>query len=345
MLAIEESRKLSLANLPSLTLFTGVDQGQYDVMKTQVLKQIGYDSADLNFAYFDMKEVDYKSLELELVSLPFFADEKIVILDHFVDITTAKKRYLTDDELKSFEDYLENPLPSSKLVIFAEGKLDSKRRLVKLLKRDAKVFEAIEPKEQEIRAYFQKWAQELGLTFAGKSFEQLLIKSGFQFSEIQKNLLFLQSYKDNGDITEEDIVEAIPKTLQDNIFDLTQLILTKKIDQARDLVKDLTLQGEDEIKLIAIMLGQFRLYTQVKILQESGQTEAQMVSSLGHYLSRNPNPYQIKFALRDTRGLSLNFLQDSIRYLIQADYQIKTGVYEKGYLFEKALLQIASQSN
>ena len=345
MLAIEESRKLSLANLPSLTLFTGVDQGQYDIMKTQVLKQIGYDPADLNFAYFDMKEVDYKSLELELVSLPFFADEKIVILDHFVEITTAKKRYLSDDELKSFEDYLENPLPSSKLVIFAEGKLDSKRRLVKLLKRDATVFEAIEPKEQEIRAYFQKRAQELGLTFAGKSFEQLLIKSGFQFSEIQKNLLFLQAYKDKGDITEEDIVEAIPKTLQDNIFDLTQLILGKKIDQARDLVKDLTLQGEDEIKLIAIMLGQFRLYTQVKILQESGQTEAQMVSSLGHYLGRNPNPYQIKFALRDTRGLSLKFLQDSIRYLIQADYQIKTGVYEKGYLFEKALLQIASQSN
>lgn len=345
MLAIEESRKLSLANLPSLTLFTGVDQGQYDIMKTQVLKQIGYDPADLNFAYFDMKEVDYKSLELELVSLPFFADEKIVILDHFVDITTAKKRYLTDDELKSFEDYLENPLPSSKLVIFAEGKLDSKRRLVKLLKRDATVFEAIEPKEQEIRAYFQKWAQELGLTFAGKSFEQLLIKSGFQFSDIQKNLLFLQAYRDNGVITEEDIVEAIPKTLQDNIFDLTQLILGKKIDQARDLVKDLTLQREDEIKLIAIMLGQFRLYTQVKILLESGQTESQMVSSLGHYLGRNPNPYQIKFALRDTRALSLNFLQDSIRYLIQADYQIKTGVYEKGYLFEKALLQIASQSN
>lgn len=345
MLAIEESQGLTLENLPALTVFTGDDLGQFEVMKSQVLKQIGYDPADLNFAHFDMKEAAYKDIELELLSLPFFADEKIVILDHFVDITTAKKRYLTDDELKSFEEYLENPSPTSKLVIFAEGKLDSKRRLVKILKRDAKVFEAIEPKEQELRAYFQKWAQEQGLTFDGKSFEQLLIKSSFQFSEIQKNLLFLQSYKDDDRITEEDIVEAIPKTLQDNIFDLTQLILTKKIDQARDLVKDLTLQGEDEIKLIAIMLGQFRLYTQVKILAESGQTESQMVSSLGHYLGRNPNPYQIKFALRDTRGLSLNFLQDSIRYLIQTDYQIKTGVYEKGYLFEKALLQIASQVN
>ena len=56
MLAIEESQKLTLSNLPSLSLFTGTDQGQFEVMKSQVLKQIGYDSADLNFAYFDMKE-------------------------------------------------------------------------------------------------------------------------------------------------------------------------------------------------------------------------------------------------------------------------------------------------
>ena len=345
MLAIEESRKLSLANLPSLTLFTGADQGQYDIMKTQVLKQIGYDPADLNFAFFDMKEVDYNSLELELVSLPFFADEKIVILDHFVDITTAKKRFLTDDELKSFEEYFDNPSPTTKLIIFAEGKLDSKRRLVKLLKRDAKVFDAVEAKEQELHQYFQKWSQKEGLQFANQSFENLLIKSGFQFSEIQKNLVFLQSYKEDSIIEEEDIVNAIPKTLQDNIFDLTQFILTKKMDQARDLVRDLTLQGEDEIKLIAVMLGQFRTFTQVKILAESGQTESQIASSLGSFLGRNPNPYQIKFALRDSRGLSLSFLKQAIYYLIETDYQIKTGLYEKSFLFEKALLQIATQVN
>ncbi|KXT89283.1 DNA polymerase III delta subunit [Streptococcus oralis] len=238
MLAIEDSQTLTLSNLSSLNLFTGTDQGQFEVMKSQVLKQIGYDPADLNFAYFDMKEVAYKDLELELVSLPFFADEKIVILDHFVDITTAKKRFLADDELKSFEAYLDNPSPTTKLLIFAEGKLDSKRRLVKLLKRDATVFDAIEPKEQELRQYFQKWSQTQGLQFAEKSFENLLLKSAFQFSEIQKNLLFLQSYKSDGVIEEKDIVEAIPKTLQDNIFDLTQFILAKKIDLARDLVRD-----------------------------------------------------------------------------------------------------------
>lgn len=345
MLAIEESQNLTLSNLPSLTLFTGTDQGQFEVMKSQVIKQIGYDSADLNFVYFDMKEVAYKDLELELVSLPFFADEKIVILDHLVDVTTTKKRFLTDDELKSFEEYLDNPSPTTKLLIFAEGKLDSKRRLVKLLKRDAKVLDAVEAKEQELRLYFQKWSQKQGLQFMGQAFENLLIKSSFQFSEIQKNLLFLQSYKADSIIEEEDIIQAIPKTLQDNIFDLTQFILNKKIDKARDLVKDLTLQGEDEIKIIAIMLGQFRTFTQVRILMDSGQKESQIASSLGTYLGRNPNPYQIKFALRDSRGLSLDFLKKSLAYLIETDYQIKTGVYEKGFLFEKALLQIASLVN
>ena len=117
------------------------------------------------------------------------------------------------------------------------------------------------------------------------------------------------------------------------------------MNQARDLVRDLTLQGEDEIKLIAVMLGQFRTFTQVKILSESGQTESQIASSLGSFLGRNPNPYQIKFALRDARGLSLSFLKQAISYLIETDYQIKTGLYEKSFLFEKALLQIASQVN
>ncbi|MCO0847361.1 DNA polymerase III subunit delta, partial [Streptococcus suis] len=81
------------------------------------------------------------------VSLPFFSDEKVVILDYFADLTTYKKRHLTDDELKQFEAYLENPVETTRFVILAPGKLDIKRRLVKLLKRDGLVLEANPLKE------------------------------------------------------------------------------------------------------------------------------------------------------------------------------------------------------
>ena len=342
MQAIIDTKHLTVQTLPPILVLTGEDVGQFEWLKKDILKKIGYDPSDLNYSYFDMKEASYAEVELDLVSLPFFADEKIVILDHLLDLTTAKKRNLTDEDLKQFENYLENPSESTRLVIFAEGKLDSKRRLVKLLKRDAQIIEATTPKEQDLKRYFASQAQELGLQFVGDSLDQLLLKSGYDFGELQKNIALLQAYKEDGQITLEDIEEVVPKSLQDNIFDLTQMILKRQIDQARNLVKDLRLQGEDEIKLIAILLGQFRMFSQVKIFSEEGQSESQIVASLSELSGRKVNPYQVKFALRDSRRLSLSFLKQAMTTFIETDYAIKSGTYEKDYLFDLALLKVAN---
>lgn len=342
MQAITDTKHLTVQTLPPILVLTGEDVGQFEWLKKDILKKIGYDTSDLNYSYFDMKEASYAEVELDLVSLPFFADEKIVILDHLLDLTTAKKRNLTDEDLKQFENYLENPSESTRLVIFAEGKLDSKRRLVKLLKRDAQIIEATTPKEQDLKRYFSSQAQELGLHFVGDSLDQLLLKSGYDFGELQKNLALLRAYKEDGQITLQDIEEVVPKSLQDNIFDLTQMILKRQIDQARNLVKDLRLQGEDEIKLIAILLGQFRMFSQVKIFSEEGQSESQIVASLSELSGRKVNPYQVKFALRDSRRLSLSFLKQAMTTFIETDYAIKSGTYEKDYLFDLALLKVAN---
>ena len=344
MQALQTIKKISAENLPPILVLSGDDIGQFEWMKEQLLKKVGYDSSDLNYSYFDMKETAYAEVELDLVSLPFFADEKIVILDHFVDVTTAKKRYLTDDELQSFEGYLSAPLETTRLIVIAEGKLDSKRRIVKLLKRDAQLLEATELKEQELRAHFAEEIKSLGLAIDSQAFDQLLLKSGFDFSEIQKNLEFLKTYKGASSITITDIEEAIPKTLQDNLFDLIQMILKKQIDSARSLVKDLRLQGEDEIKLLAILLSQFRIYTQVKLLKQEGRTESQIVSDLSELTGRKVNPYQVKFALRDSRGISLSYLEQAICLLINTDFQMKSGTYEKDYLFDLAVLKLANPS-
>lgn len=342
MQAINDIKDLTVHTLPPILVLTGEDVGQFEWLKKDILQKIAYDPSDLNYSYFDMKETSYAVVELDLVSLPFFADEKIVILDHLLDLTTAKKRVLTDEDLKQFESYLEMPSESTKLVMFAEGKLDSKRRLVKLLKREAQIVEAATPKDQDLKRYFASQAQELGLKFMGDALDQLLLKSGYDFGELQKNLALLQAYKEDGQVTLEDVEDAVPKTLQDNIFDLTQMILKRQIDQASNLVKDLRLQGEDEIKLIAIMLGQFRLFTQVKILSEEGQPESQIVTSLSDLSGRKINPYQVKFALRDSRRLSLPFLKQAMITLIETDYAIKSGTYDKVYLFDLALLKVAN---
>ncbi|HEL1657729.1 TPA: DNA polymerase III subunit delta [Streptococcus suis] len=342
MLVIEQIEKLKKEKLELLTVLCGEDVGQYQIAKDLLLRQIDFEPADLGFAYFDMSEADYSQVDLDLVSLPFFSDEKVVILDYFSDLTTDKKRHLTDDELKQFEAYLENPVETTRLVILAPGKLDSKRRLVKLLKRDGLVLEVNPLREMDLKNHFQKEIMRLGLQMGGEVFQYLLEKSNFDFAEISKNLVFLQSYKGKETIEISDIDAAIPKTLQDNIFDLTQLILQSKVDEARNLVRDLRLQGEEEVKLIAIMLTQFRTYLQVQILVEQGRGEQQIVAELSTIMGRKVNPYQVKYALRDSRYLSIGFLKKVVRLLIETDYQIKTGRFDKDYLFDLTLLKIAT---
>lgn len=342
MIAMETIEKLSKESLPTLTVLAGEDLGQYSQAKETFLKQIGFDPSDLTYSYFDMSEATYQEAELDLESMPFFADEKVVIFDHFADMTTAKKSYLDDKELKRLESYLQSPVETTRLVLMASGKLDGKRRLVKLLKRDALVLETSPLKDAELKTYFQKKAHQEGLVFDTGVFEELLIKSNFDFSDVQKNMAFLKGYKAEGNISSKDIAEAIPKSLQDNIFDMTQLLLRGDINGVRELVHDLRLQGEDDIKLIAVMLGQFRTYLQVKLLSAQGKSEQQIVVSLSDYLGRKVNPYQIRYALRDSRPLSIEFLKTSIKSLIETDYQIKNGTYDKEYLFDLALLKIGS---
>lgn len=340
MITMEEMETLTLKNLPLITLITGEDLGQYTQLKELFLTQIGYDSSDLNMTYFDLSMVPYSDAALDLESLSFFAEEKVVLLDHFLDITTANKSYLSDKELKQFEAYVENPVETTRLVIFAPGKLDGRSRLTKRLKRDSRLFEAAPLKDQELSAYLQHYAQKHNLHFEEAALEALLIKSNFDFSDSLNNLAFLESYKKQGTITTDDIQEAIPKTLQDNIFDLTKLMLHSEVDAVQSLVKDLRLQGEDDVKLIAVILGQFRMFLQVNILAKRGKTEQQIVQDLSDILGRKVNPYQVKFALRDSAHLSLTFLQNSISYLIEADYHIKQGLVDKDYLFDIALLKI-----
>lgn len=340
MLAIEAVEKINRNTLGSVTVLSGEDIRQYQLVKELLLKNIGFDSNDLTLTYMDLSQSNYDQLELELRSLPFFSDEKIVVVDYFWDLTTDKKRTLTDEELKQFEIYLSSPNETTRLVLLAPGKLDSKRRIVKRLKRDALCIETKIAKEAEVKHYFQKEIYKKGFVLAPPVFDQLLARSNADFSEMAKNLAFLESYKPGGEITSEDILQAIPKTLQDNVFDLSQRILAQNIHQVQELVADLRLQGEEEIKLIAILLNQFRMFLQVQLLAQEGQSEQQIVTRLSDYQGRAVNPYQVKFALRDSRGVSISFLEEAVCSLIEADYQIKTGQLEKEYALDICLLKL-----
>lgn len=340
MIAIQEIKEISRESLPSVLVLSGEDAGQYTLLKKALFEAIGYDPSDLTMSYFDMTETEFESVAVDLESLPFLADEKVILMDQLIDLSTQKKRRLSDEDLVRLEAYLEHPLESNRLILLVPGKLDGKRRLVKLLKRDARVIEANPLSEKDLKTYLQQELMRLEVDVAPGVMDLLFIKSNGDFATGSQYVDFLHAYKPHGQITAEDVDQALPKTLQDNLFDLTQLVLAGQVDEARSLVQDLRLQGEDEIKLLAIMLSQFRIFLQSRLLYQEKHSEQAVVAQLSELLGRKINPYQVKFSLRDSRSLSIPQLKALVSLLIETDLQMKTGVFEKSYLFDLCLLKM-----
>ncbi|WP_252899206.1 hypothetical protein [Lactococcus fujiensis] len=96
---------------------------------------VKYDSTDLGQSYFDLNNGNLDLALEELDSLPFFSDIRLVIFENLTNMTTEKKSVFDDKQMKRFEDFLENPVDFTQLVIILHGKLDSRLKSVKKTKK------------------------------------------------------------------------------------------------------------------------------------------------------------------------------------------------------------------
>ena len=111
--------------------------------------------------------------------------------------------------------------------------------------------------------------------------------------------------------------------------------MKSKLVEARALVADLVLQGEDEIKLLAILTTNFRLYFQIKLLLDKHYTDRQLVEFF------KINPFRLKFLVGPARARSKAFLAQALRQLIDIDFKIKSGQADKKFLMDMALIRLA----
>lgn len=330
MTVFDELSRVSADNLPQFTVISGENDDIISELKTQIFQKVGFDPSDLSQAYFDMTESDPNLALEELESLPFFGDGMLVVLENLWDLTTTKKSVLTEKQLTRLESFLDNPLETTKVIFIFHGKLDGKRRIVKKLKKLAFDLEATDLKLNDLTKYF---VTDSGLQ--PNIINLIIEKSNANFAIIRQNIEMVKTYADDRAITPDDVQAAVPKSLSDNIFDLTDLILKSKLVEARALVADLVLQGEDEIKLLAILTTNFRLYFQIKLLLDKHYTDRQLVEFL------KINPFRLKFLVGPARARSKAFLVQALRQLIDIDFKIKSGQADKKFLMDMALIRLA----
>lgn len=316
----------------SVYLLQGTEMYLNKLFKTEITQQIIKTEDDLlNYSSFDLDEIPLQQALAEAETLPFFGEYRLVFIEHPMFLTSERKvPNGIEHDLESLTHYLENPSPTTILVIIAAfEKLDERKKICKLLKKKATVIGTNPMKEIEIRKYIHHSIENEGYSIQPKAFEKLIQLTDLKLSsimgELQKLFLFSAETKV---ITLESVENLVPKSLEHNVFDLVSEVLSGNSTKVMCLYNDLLLQGEETIKLNGILLNQIRLFLQTKILSSIGYQQANIVETL------KVHPYRVKLALQQIRSFELNKLKELFDELVENDYRMKTETMDKELFFE-----------
>ncbi|WP_053367199.1 DNA polymerase III subunit delta [Bacillus sp. FJAT-27245] len=305
-----------------------------------LLDQVLGDERDFNFSTYDMEEAPIEAALEDAETFPFMGEKKIVFVQNPVFLTSEKQKEKTVHNLQRLEAYLKEPAPYTILVFFAPyEKLDERKKLTKELKRVAVTAELKKLSDQELKHWIAGQAKRKGFSIEPEAVEIVAALAGSNLFMLSNELDKLALYAGPGGKVDGPTVEMlIPKSLEQNIFSLTDKVVQRKTADALRIYYDLIKQNEEPIKILALLAGQFRLIYQIKELARKGYGQQQIAGLL------KVHPYRVKMAAGLAGRFSDEELTGMIGQLAEADYKMKTGGADKSLLVEMFLMKLGRPS-
>ncbi|EMW6291333.1 TPA: DNA polymerase III subunit delta [Enterococcus faecium] len=331
-----ELQKIRKEKLASCYLILGTEKFLQDQVRTEIVKKIQLEGEDdLNFLSFDMENASLDEVVAEAETLPFFGDQRLVFVENPYFLTGEKVNNGIEQNTDLLTAYLKEPLESTVLVFFAPyEKLDERKKVTKQLKKTAIIINVQQLNEKEVRQYLMNTLENSSIKMERSAIDLFLRLTDLDLSKMMRELQKLVLYGQNQQqITVREVEELVPKTLEHNIFDMTQYILKGKTEQALRLYEDLVMQGEETIKINAILLSQLRLFLQTIFLVKIGYQQANIAETL------KIHPYRVKLAMQEVKKFDEHLLVQLFDQLVEMDYQIKTGQIEKELSFQLFVLR------
>lgn len=291
---------------------------------------------DFNFSRYDLQETPFEAIAEDAMTLPFLSDQKVIVVNNSFIFTGEKVKTAHEIDLEKVVTFLEK-FDGPNIVIFKilQDKLDERKKIVKRIKKMHSV-EKIEPLDetgmkQLIKQSFNQQFKDI----KADALDEMIHLTGLNYSnvvkEMDKLILFVG---DNPIITKNDVSDVVSRSLEQNVFLLTDYIAKGDKKRAVHLLKDLINMKEEPIKLLALISSQYRLFYQVKILSQKGFSEAQIAKQV------KVHPYRVKLALRKVKSMDLDVLLNIMKECAETDYALKSSYLDKVLILELFILKI-----
>lgn len=333
MKALQQVRK---NKIPPVILLYGLESYFIQNLQDEIVKKVLGDSGDENLSTYDLEEIPIEEVIIEAETYPFFESNKLIFVNNPLFLTAKQKKLPFEHNLKKLEEYLKNPVDYSTIVFIGPyDKLDNRKKLTKLMNKQAMVVECNPIKDYELSKWIKSLATDLQITIAPEAYDVFEAELVVNLHLIQNELIKLATFVGKDGIVTKEIAEKlISQTVNSTALRLVDAVIERNLHKAISIYHELEKTNEEPIALIALLAFQFRTIFQVKLLKQKAYSPAQIQKQMAAH------PYVIKIASEREGSFSVQRLKSIIDHLTNADASIKQGKMDKKLVFELLLYEL-----
>ena len=303
-------------------VFHGDDEySQRETLAGLVAKLGNPDMVALNTTRLDGGRATLADLRQACDAMPFLAEARLVICEGMFEKMPAKPL------LKELETYLPTLPETTRLVFLESQPLSENHPLIKLAESAnngyVKLFSMLQGGALE--RWIRQRVGERGGQITPQATQLLATNVGGDLRVMSQEIEKLTLYKlGRGEINADDVTRLCPYVAEANIFDLVDALGSRNSKRAALLLQQKVQEGSDPFFLYSMMVRQFRLLIQVKILAEQELRPPAIAKALKLHGFVAGKIYQ------QSQHFSRAQLKQIYAHLLDMDVGVKTGVTDMG---------------
>ena len=226
----------------------------------------------MNYAHYEGKNINVREVIDLAETLPFFAQRRLIVFEDTGFFKSAGAE---------LADYIKD-MPETTYFIFVENEVDKRSKLYKAVKAKGHIVELTTQDEGTLKRWIQGIVRREKKQISDSVILYFLNKVGTDMENIQRELEKVFCYAlDRQEITREDIDAVCVTQITNHIFDMVNAVADKNQRRALDLYYDLLALKEPSMRILFLMIRQYRILFQVKGLSGQGYGKKEIASKAG----------------------------------------------------------------
>lgn len=291
---------------------------------------------DFNKDVLSGDSVTPKQIAEMAMNLPFMAEYRLLIVQaplNFLSIPKSDKS--GQASLQYLLDYLEQPNPQCCLVFCNDSALGKTGALNKKLQEKAVQIEFAPLKGKVLEKWIAEYVAAAGHKIDRQALEYLSSINSFDLQIMEQELEKLLAYcLHEPNITLAHVQQIVTKTVEANIFALSDSIGNKNGREALQVLKNMFYLGESPFKLLGFLARHFRSLILVKDYRSQGYDEGQIKEKT------KLHPFVIKKSIRQAERFSMQQLTGALERLLQIEVELKSTSANGEELLEQFVIDL-----